>query len=149
MTQLSRATYLSSASQTFDRSQMHALCEVSRANNREAGITGILLYVDGSFLQVVEGPGRAVEALLARVEQDSRHSGMMVMERTAARDRFFPDWSMEGRGVEYEDLTALYSPTESFAQVVRRLSGNSEALVVSTFLRKFFSVADPRYSLSA
>ena len=66
----------------------------SRANNVRDGITGGLLFTDGCFAQVLEGPFDAVEQTFDRIQCDERHRDITVLQsgRIAARD--FPDWSM-------------------------------------------------------
>ena len=46
---------------------------VSRANNVLLGITGFLIYIDGGFLQILEGDERAVRELFMHTCNDRRH----------------------------------------------------------------------------
>lgn len=86
--------YLSSAKRLLSAEDLRELLAVSRRNNEAAGIGGILIYWDGNFLQYVEGPPDALDALFERLERDDRHSGMIVMERKRIAARAFPDWTM-------------------------------------------------------
>ena len=89
-----RVTYLSAATAPLDAAGLQALLTVSRRNNARLGITGMMLYHDGSFLQILEGPEDAVNGLYDRISQDSRHGGMIRMLAAPVTTRAFPDWQM-------------------------------------------------------
>ena len=89
-----RLVYVSSATVPFDDADLEALLEVSRANNARNGITGVLLYHQGSFLQVLEGEPAAVRALHARIRRDPRHHGVLDVLEEHDDERTCPDWAM-------------------------------------------------------
>tara|TARA_R110002051_G_scaffold1123_1_gene5686 strand:- start:1676 stop:2044 length:369 start_codon:yes stop_codon:yes gene_type:complete len=64
-------------------------------NNRRDGLTGVLAYADGIFIQVTEGPKTAVDALMKRLESDRRHRDIVVLGSENTRERRFPEWIME------------------------------------------------------
>lgn len=78
----------------LDQSALVRILRQSRRNNPPMGVTGALLYSDGNFLQVLEGPHDAVEEVFERIQQDSRHHAMLVLLDTTAEEREFGDWSM-------------------------------------------------------
>jgi len=65
--------YASAATRHFETAELTALLQAARKHNDGAGLTGMLLYTEGSFFQVLEGVPDAVEALYARIELDKRH----------------------------------------------------------------------------
>jgi hypothetical protein len=91
---LQHMTYVSSATGLFSTQQLTDLLRRSRESNQGAGISGMLLYKDGNFMQTVEGPGAAVEDLEARLARDHRHRGMLVLLRGERAQREFDGWSM-------------------------------------------------------
>lgn len=67
---------------------------VSRRNNERDGVTGFL-YADGRrFLQVLEGPGEAVERAFVRIGADPRHRAVVTLSRREIEAREFGDWAM-------------------------------------------------------
>ncbi len=56
-------TYVSSAVRPFAEDELADLLAVSRQNNARLGITGMLLYKDGNFMQVLEGEEAEVRTL--------------------------------------------------------------------------------------
>ena len=86
--------YVSSAVRLFSAEDLRALPETCRKNNAELGVTGMLLYKDGNFMQVLEGDEEAVRGLYARIAADPRHRGEITLQEGFAEGRQFPDWSM-------------------------------------------------------
>ena len=74
--------------------EMERILDASRLDNRRDGITGALLYGEGCFAQVLEGPTAAVERTFERIRCDVRHADVVVLESRAVRTRLFGDWSM-------------------------------------------------------
>ena len=88
--------YTSREKQAFDPLDLKSLLLHARIRNHEVGVTGILIYHSGMFLQVLEGEAAAVESIFSRVEKDARHHDIRVLGRnaTAGKRRMFGDWSM-------------------------------------------------------
>ncbi|HTE06515.1 MAG TPA: BLUF domain-containing protein [Planctomycetota bacterium] len=86
--------YASSAVGTFTPAQLVELLQISRDNNERLGITGMLLYKDGNFMQVLEGEESSVKALYAKIALDPRHRGVLQLLQSHETERQFPDWSM-------------------------------------------------------
>lgn len=66
----------------------------SRINNSRVGVTGALLFNEGLFAQVLEGPLAAVEQIFEVIQRDPRHSDVVVLQTGMDEKRDFPDWSM-------------------------------------------------------
>src|SRR4051812_13827243 len=88
---LCRLIYASRVNAPVDLS---ALLAQAHRNNPPLGITGGLVCLDQTFLQYLEGPTGAVEALFERMLLDPRHHGVKVLERRTVPRRMFADWSM-------------------------------------------------------
>ncbi len=86
--------YVSSATRPFSGEDLRALLETCRKNNAELGVTGMLLYKDGNFMQVLEGDEDAVRGLYERIAADPRHGGELTLQEGHAEGRQFADWSM-------------------------------------------------------
>jgi len=95
--------YVSSATRPMSRADLEAILSSSRRNNLKQGITGMLLYLGGNFMQVIEGPEEAVLALQNRLAQDSRHQGIMVLRQAALKERQFKDWAMGYQNLDSPD----------------------------------------------
>ena len=99
-----RLIYVSSAVEYFDEAALADLLAQARTNNARLGITGLLLYGEGAFLQLLEGPRDAVESLYATIREDSRHTLCMVLDEDAHVPRLFGDWRMAFHRLSRETL---------------------------------------------
>jgi hypothetical protein len=93
-TQLRRLIYVSAASSRFPQAELDQILAVSRSNNSARGLTGMLLFHDGCFFQVLEGDADTIERTFATISRDTRHSGVIILESRAIDERGFPQWSM-------------------------------------------------------
>jgi len=118
--------YVSAAVTWFSPTELRALLASSRLNNERAGITGMLLYKDGNFMQALEGDEEAVRALHTRIEIDRRHRGLLTICSGQADARQFEQWSMAfvDLGSPAEDLPAGYS--RGLRSVAEPLPGTAE-----------------------
>ena len=98
-------TYVSLAKAPFSAQALEDLLTTSVANNGRLAVTGMLLYKNGCFMQVLEGSATAVHLIYTRIERDSRHHEMKVIAREPIEDREFPDWSMGFHNLGSTDLT--------------------------------------------
>jgi hypothetical protein len=101
-TPLKQKIYVSSL-KGGDDAVLPDILRASQKNNARDGVTGMLLYADGNFLQVLEGPPETVERTFARIEQDPRHSHIIVMSDEPTTQRDFADWSMGLRRLGAEE----------------------------------------------
>jgi hypothetical protein len=99
--------YVSAARVTFTKERLVALLRQSREKNRRLGITGLLIYRSGWFMQVLEGEKNAVRTLFARIAGDARHRGVTVMDEGEHPRRQFPEWSMGFRDLDDPALRRL------------------------------------------
>lgn len=66
----------------------------SRVNNARSGVTGALMYNEGYFAQVLEGPLEAVQQTFERIQCDERHDEVVVLQAVDVEERLFGIWDM-------------------------------------------------------
>ena len=86
--------YVSGAANPLSRRDVRSLARAAAKRNERLGITGLLLYKDQRFMQILEGDVAAVGGLFEGIRNDSRHHGVFVLSRRFIMFRQFPDWSM-------------------------------------------------------
>ena len=69
----------------------------AKAKNRRYGISGILAYKCGHYLQVIEGPNKHVDNLFTNILKDSRHKDVAVLVDQDCQQRSFANWRFESR----------------------------------------------------
>ena len=87
--------YTSTATELMPEEELKALLETARNNNTAHNISGMLLYSNGVFLQVLEGDNKDdLDHLYRHIEQDERHHSIIRLIGGKTDQRQFPDWSM-------------------------------------------------------
>ena len=132
--------YLSSSAYTFSEADLRHILTTSRKNNIQRNITGILLYHDGSILQVLEGEKLEIYELYLKIMKDERHGGIvkLIDEEIDARD--FADWSMGFRNLsskEWENLSGFVNLHDK-KHFMQELA--SKSLEVLTMIKTFMIV---------
>ena len=108
--------YASAASRPLTARELADILATARRRNAAADISGMLVYNDGSFLQVLEGPEANVAALFAKIERDPRHANVKVLFRDRIAAKEFADWSMG-----YVDVTGLADRMDGYVDYLRDL----------------------------
>lgn len=72
--------------------EMRGIRDHAVLHNQAEGIRVALLHMNGWFVEWIEGPEAAIQKLLNRVSQDSRHQGLRVIHRSFGRPRLFKPW---------------------------------------------------------
>lgn len=99
--------YASLATRPFSPDELRELLQAARANNHRLGITGLLIYSDGHFMQELEGPAEAVEELFRKIAADSRHTSVTRLFTRPMEVRQFGDWSMAFRDLGETSTDAI------------------------------------------
>ena len=128
-------TYLSSATQKPDADELERLLRSVRVKNEALGITGLLLYADGNYVQTLEGPGDVVDAAFGRIVADPRHRGVFVAWREEIEEREYPDWSMGFREMDAEQAASIPGFNDYLALRGRTAGRSSPAEVFHRIFR--------------
>lgn len=86
--------YRSRARYDFTDAALNALLQKARLRNQQARLSGLLIYCEEQFLQVLEGTEPALSDLYARIQADPRHHHVRTLAYGPIRRRAFPDWRM-------------------------------------------------------
>lgn len=118
----SRLLYTSNAnfrvSGTSLDARVREIAQAAARRNKARQITGALVFVDGQFIQVIEGPSENVEALFETICCDFNHSQIRLVDLIAASERLFADWDMAALSAESETTLALRPDLEEIRFMV-------------------------------
>lgn len=127
--------YASTSKKLLEQSELVDLLEKSRRNNLDHGVTGMLLYKEGTFLQVIEGETAAVRQLYQNIMRDPLHFDPISILDEPASERSFPNWSMGFLSVSRNPVSPGYTnflrdrdTMKQFAQ-----SANDAKMLLSRF----------------
>jgi len=94
MPDLKTIVYTSIAVRLMSDAELEALLITARNHNQELGVTGVLLYGGGNFMQCLEGPEDAVAAVFKRIQDSTKHRRIIKLMDEAIDYRRFADWQM-------------------------------------------------------
>ena len=113
--------YVSTASVPVSDADLQSILEASRRRNGPQGITGLLAYGAGLYLQILEGESGAVEAIMSRLMTDTRHRDIRVLRDVTGETREFAGWPMAFRTIEPEAAHLLGEAHSLAAQPVNTI----------------------------
>ena len=111
------------------------ILEVARANNTQLQVTGMLMYSDGSFIQVLEGQPPVVEKLLRKIRRDTRHRGFLMLLDRVVQERDFEGWSMGFQRVAQLELDQIAGFYEWSAEMPTRRKTAAAVRLIESFRR--------------
>ncbi len=118
---LSRLLYVSRCAIEDDAARDAHIREIAAraaARNAAAQLTGSLLHIDGTFVQVLEGPVGAVERTFESICCDFRHEDVKLVDLVMVKERVFPKWNMALLGGDTETTLPLRADLEEIRFLV-------------------------------
>ncbi len=138
MSLLTHVIYASRASEAFEEEQIPELLRHARANNARHDLTGMLIYINGAFFQILEGPAAKVESVYAKIAQDARHRHVTRIISEPILERAFDAWTMGYSTVEPLTAGQLIGENDFFnnASCVSRIDAGRAKLLLSALNKK-------------
>jgi hypothetical protein len=135
MASLIHCIYSSRAAPAFEEHSIPQLLQVSRRNNAALGLTGMLLYVERNFFQVLEGHEEDVAAVYERIRTDPRHRRITTIIREPIYERAFAHWTMGFSNADLGEVTSHIGENDFFAdaECFRQLSPGRARKLLAAF----------------
>lgn len=99
--------YVSKESRKLNQTDLDEILAASQNYNDANKVSGILLYVEGRFFQVLEGPSDEVDLLFQTISKDPRHYESTIVAQGDLDKRFFEGWNMRFNKVSEEEFALL------------------------------------------
>ena len=104
--------YTSVGVENLSRATLSEILVTARQRNLAYQISGCLLYMDGTFLQLLEGPESAVREVMGSIDKDDRHHQIRIVTEGTTSQRLFQNWSMGFRDIGQDTLPVSASEAE-------------------------------------
>ncbi len=118
---LYRLIYVSQAVAGLEYPDFIQILQRSEFNNKQVGVTGMLVFGDTMFLQVLEGSRRNVSQTYNRILLDKRHVNAELIDFSEIAHRNFTVWSMKlielNNQPEARDIILKYSNSQTFSPI--------------------------------
>ena len=119
---LIKIVYVSAATKPFAPATLRELLSKARSFNSSVGVSGLLLYHEQSFFQILEGQKEDVIPLFNHIGRDPRHDRVLLLSRQEVKERNFGAWSMgfvdvDARGPKLPGFLELLEAKSSFLEL--------------------------------
>lgn len=104
-----RMIYFSAAKETTNQDELSRILIHAREWNSNNNVTGILLHIDGDFLQILEGEKEILKPLFERIKNDDRHHRVLLVIEGKIEKRQFPNWAMGYKYTGYVEINKIDS----------------------------------------
>ncbi|MDQ2180065.1 BLUF domain-containing protein [Marinifilum sp. D714] len=131
MPNLIHIVYVSFSRNQLSELELDQLLSEIRPKNLANGVTGLLLYNDEIFIQVIEGETDTIRTLYDILQKDRRHTNIVKILEEKIDQRSFPDWSMGYQKLSKEDSKDLpgFTDVMSSNDIRNSLKQSSQAIV--------------------
>ncbi len=124
--------YASTTTGEMHRDDLLDLLTYARECNAADGVTGLLLFQDGHFLQVLEGDPGPVRTTFKRICGDKRHTKIVMLFEELVSERQYPDWSMGFQALDSSEFMEFPNDdgTEPDLRSMASAMGRAEELLL-------------------
>lgn len=130
-----RIIYFSSATHFFNLEELDSLLLKSRMKNAANGITGLLIYIDGDFIQILEGEKEKVQNLFNLIKLDKKHSTVISVFDQQVPGRMFENWAMGFSQQTIQNLRKNNSFSTLNLDELKESKGNNVTIFLETFIK--------------
>lgn len=133
--------YLSNSSPKITEDDLINILIESRRRNIGKAITGMLLYIEGNIIQVIEGVEHDVIQLFSKIEQDNRHYGIVKIAEGEIDKRNFEGWAMGFKSTSFDELENFTSfkniSRETFLSEEQQVSDHPAIVILKNFYENY------------
>ncbi|MBA2723579.1 MAG: BLUF domain-containing protein [Methylibium sp.] len=126
MSALRSVVYVSTATGGVTAESLESLITEARKFNLASGVTGVLLYADGNFMQCFEGADDAVHGTYTRILASRKHRNIIELMNAPVDSRAFEGWHMGLAQPSRSNLLAL--TTGDWQQASQRTDANPSSM---------------------
>jgi hypothetical protein len=101
---LSQLVYVSNRKPNCTSAEIEKILASCEKNNPSLSITGVLLYSDTKFIQLVEGEAKVIMELYDKIKKDTRHTSPMMISFNPIKEKSFPSWHMGTKDISKSDV---------------------------------------------
>jgi Sensors of blue-light using FAD len=137
---LSQLVYVSNRKPICKQEEIDKILASCKKNNPPLNITGVLLYSDTKFIQLVEGEYKVINDLYNKIKTDPRHDQARLISLGPIQEKSFPSWHMGARKIASSEVDFKTDITTEDKEIFKGLlSGREESgMKVLSLLKKFF-----------
>jgi hypothetical protein len=128
--------YVSKAVSPYSLTDIDRLLLSARERNEQRGLSGVLLYDDGDFMQYIEGPAGGLSEIYQKIGASPMHRGIIELLREPLAAPRFPRWSMAFRSPSGFGMS---NPAQQSELLAARKPGENTCSVAEQMLERFWN----------
>jgi hypothetical protein len=126
--------YISNAKTLLHDDELLEILNEARRYNEKYHITGVLLYSEGTFIQVLEGKDEDVDFVFQKIEQDTRHKNVLVLMDEPLPERNFPGWAMGFTSINAATSQQLIGDLTTTSHVLAKSANQTSVAMLKAFI---------------
>ena len=126
--------YVSTAVKLMHENQLLDILHNSRLHNAALNISGVLLYSDGTFIQVLEGKDTVIDALYSRIQADQRHKNIITLIDEPIIEKSFGQWLMGFAITDSKKTEKLLGYLTSISELDLNNDNSPAVAAIKTFI---------------
>jgi hypothetical protein len=126
--------YVSTAVKLMHQNQLLDILHNSRQHNAALNISGVLLYSEGTFIQVLEGRDSVIDALYSRIEADQRHKNITKLIDEPITEKSFAQWLMGFAVTDNAKTDKLLGYLRSINELDLNSNNSTAIAAIKTFI---------------
>ncbi|MBD1384934.1 BLUF domain-containing protein [Mucilaginibacter rigui] len=126
--------YISTAVKLMHENQLLDILHNARLHNAALNISGVLLYSEGTFIQVLEGKDSVIDALYSRIQADQRHKNVIKLIDEPIAEKSFSQWLMGFTVTDSAKTEKLVGYLKSISDLDLNDGKGSAVAAIKTFI---------------
>ncbi len=124
------------ASRAVDSSPaaVEAICTSARQHNADHGVTGVLVFGGGIFMQCIEGGRQTISDLYGVIQKDARHQDVVLLHYEEITERRFGGWTMGLVNAERVNVGVLLKYSERAVLDPYTVSGRASLALIEDLM---------------
>lgn len=140
---MKRITYISRIAKPLSTTEIETIKIYSSKNNLKVNITGLLVYFEKLFFQIIEGEDEEVDRIYLKIQKDPRHNNILRLKTEYnVGERLFPSWSMKTINLD-DNVDDLLRPIKILLQTVVESHSIVERYTQPSILKKLNEGINP------
>ena len=132
---MKRITYISKVINPLSFQEIENIGVISSRNNKQIDITGMLVFFQKIFYQIIEGDDKKIDQLFTKIAKDPRHHDIVRLKTEyGVKERLFPHWGMKMINLD-NNVDELIRPIKVLLQTVLESHSIIERYTQPTILK--------------
>lgn len=128
-------SYVSSAARDLTETDINEILNGSEINNNRQDITGLLLYSEGNFFQVIEGDREIIHQLYSKILKDSRHFNVIKLFEKEIHKEAYDGYKSDFISEDARYSTSDFKYYQHYLEVLDKPAKQAASQILKSFIQ--------------